>query len=969
MSQPPHRIRRLILELHLPSQELAWSVQSDLARLQGERLGPIIERCCEEVNDPDRLQRIESLEVNLGTLRLESLEQDLIEQLGPRLSEALARHLRAESAAPTLPGAPPDVAASLELVAFFAKTGKLPWWADASQPRAVDQELGRLLQHAAEPLAALLRGLAGEPRALRRLVTHGDVPRIGALFDALIAAVPSGLTIRAAEVERLHAVSPSFRMESPHYRHALWTAALQTASRSDPPTDPLSFWRTVILHTALELGQSYAALVTELWAAVDAKPADSGSPNRVGRPDTITNCLFILARELQTGRVAEQPHGEPAPVSSTAPNRGGDEAANRPRPPADSLSAEEPGRPPPLYTQPPHGAPSMEPESDPSPPLLSSGDERWPAKADPHAPEALRHFPQDSGQPLRRSAHPSKQDDSELSAERSPHRGTEDASLSDEPAQLAEPDSPTPAAQGAPGPLALPLRQAASSALPPGDSAKRDFIAQLRKTTRGGTGSTSPAVHSGPHEDTLPATADANGAEAARELERLIQARSPYDSGAFFPWIELLRHLLARGLLSPLVLQQSIAVLNRSGSGDSGSPAPDEAAAKPGEASAHPRAAQESVEPPGDAPPAQQSPTRRGPRAASAALEDQAQRSADLSRALSALLAVTTAPTEHVHSADPSMPEVGELWLALLRQFLIPGRIPGRAPAPRHDSSVEVEPEEAAEQAPALPRVPALTRPAPSLPASSLIQPPRESGSHRLAADTADSPQDRPQPRPHQPSRNELAPLRPTPAPREPGEVPAEKARVPTQAQPRRPSRGPLAQLRPNLAYSETDEVYVENAGLVILWPFLASFFARLALLDRKQFVDPAALHRAVGLLGYLALGEPTPQEYQLPLAKVLCGLDSTEAFEFGPPVTEDEAEECTGLLTAAVANAPILRDMSPEAFRGTFLLRKGVLGTANGAWLLRVERVSYDVVLDRFPWTTNWIKLPWMLSELCVEW
>jgi hypothetical protein len=45
------------------------------------------------------------------------------------------------------------------------------------------------------------------------------------------------------------------------------------------------------------------------------------------------------------------------------------------------------------------------------------------------------------------------------------------------------------------------------------------------------------------------------------------------------------------------------------------------------------------------------------------------------------------------------------------------------------------------------------------------------------------------------------------------------------------------------------------------------------------------------------------------------------------------------------------------------------MLGTRDGAWLLRVERESYDVVLDRFPWPLDWIKLPWMAVALRVEW
>lgn len=124
-----------------------------------------------------------------------------------------------------------------------------------------------------------------------------------------------------------------------------------------------------------------------------------------------------------------------------------------------------------------------------------------------------------------------------------------------------------------------------------------------------------------------------------------------------------------------------------------------------------------------------------------------------------------------------------------------------------------------------------------------------------------------------------------------------------------------------------------------------------------------------MGLLQYLVTEDPSPPEYLLPINKLLCGMAPDEVFEFGPPMVEVETEECTRLLQAAIAQAPILKDMSIPAFRGTFLLRQGILTTRDGAWLLRVERKTYDVVLDRSPWQLDWIKLPWMETALRVEW
>lgn len=174
---------------------------------------------------------------------------------------------------------------------------------------------------------------------------------------------------------------------------------------------------------------------------------------------------------------------------------------------------------------------------------------------------------------------------------------------------------------------------------------------------------------------------------------------------------------------------------------------------------------------------------------------------------------------------------------------------------------------------------------------------------------------------------------------------------------------------RADSVFSDADAIYVENAGLVILWPFLESFFGRLGLLEGKRFRDEAAAHRAAGLLQYVAGAEEPPPEYLLPLNKVLCGIALDEVFDFGAAITADEGEECTDLLAAVIQQAPILGEMSIPGFRGSFLLRKGQLGSRDGNWLLRVERETHDIVLDRFPWTVGVVKLPWMEALMQVEW
>lgn len=172
-----------------------------------------------------------------------------------------------------------------------------------------------------------------------------------------------------------------------------------------------------------------------------------------------------------------------------------------------------------------------------------------------------------------------------------------------------------------------------------------------------------------------------------------------------------------------------------------------------------------------------------------------------------------------------------------------------------------------------------------------------------------------------------------------------------------------------DLEFSEAGELFVENAGLVILWPFLTQFFEGLHLLENGRFTDDAAAHRAARLLQYLADGQTEAPEYLMALNKLLCGLPWDVVLDAGPALSEAEMEECEALLQAVVVNAPVLGNMQPDGLRGSFLLRKGVLRPVAGAWELRVEKATHDVVLERFPWSWSVVKLPWLEGVLLVEW
>ena len=160
--------------------------------------------------------------------------------------------------------------------------------------------------------------------------------------------------------------------------------------------------------------------------------------------------------------------------------------------------------------------------------------------------------------------------------------------------------------------------------------------------------------------------------------------------------------------------------------------------------------------------------------------------------------------------------------------------------------------------------------------------------------------------------------------------------------------------------------IYIDNAGLVLLHPFLPALFEELGLARDGELTQP---DRALAVLHFLATGQPQAREYALALPKLLCQLPLTANVEPAVVLHAAEQTEANTLLTAVIGHWGALRDTSPDGLRGAFLLRPGKLSERGGEWLLQVERQTADILLGDLPWGYSAIRLPWMAGILWVEW
>jgi hypothetical protein len=171
----------------------------------------------------------------------------------------------------------------------------------------------------------------------------------------------------------------------------------------------------------------------------------------------------------------------------------------------------------------------------------------------------------------------------------------------------------------------------------------------------------------------------------------------------------------------------------------------------------------------------------------------------------------------------------------------------------------------------------------------------------------------------------------------------------------------------------ETEEtIYVQNAGLVLLAPYIREYLFRMGVLneEKNQFVDLNKQERALHLLQFLADGHDTHEEFVLTLPKLICGYPLHSPVSLMQAnMTEEEIEIAEGMLTAVLERWEKMQSTSIGGLRGTFLIRDAALLQKKEEYVLQVERKGVDVLLEFIPWSFQVIRLPWMDKHLIVQW
>lgn len=165
------------------------------------------------------------------------------------------------------------------------------------------------------------------------------------------------------------------------------------------------------------------------------------------------------------------------------------------------------------------------------------------------------------------------------------------------------------------------------------------------------------------------------------------------------------------------------------------------------------------------------------------------------------------------------------------------------------------------------------------------------------------------------------------------------------------------------------EQIYIQNAGLILLHPFLPTFFTRTNLMHEGKFIDEHKQFRAPCLLQYAVTGSEKHAEHQMVLNKILSGIKAEEALPEISILSEQEKQVSNELLRVVIQQWEKMKNTSIEGFRTSFLQREGALTLTADAWVLKIEQRGYDILLQTLPWGMGMIKTSWMDKPLIVEW
>tara|TARA_B100001093_G_scaffold66104_1_gene56048 strand:- start:12710 stop:17437 length:4728 start_codon:yes stop_codon:yes gene_type:complete len=176
--------------------------------------------------------------------------------------------------------------------------------------------------------------------------------------------------------------------------------------------------------------------------------------------------------------------------------------------------------------------------------------------------------------------------------------------------------------------------------------------------------------------------------------------------------------------------------------------------------------------------------------------------------------------------------------------------------------------------------------------------------------------------------------------------------------------------VRKTISSSEDiDSLFLNNAGLILLWPYMYMLCEKLGFLKNKEFINETFRQKAILLTQYIVQGNLEFHEEELILNKIIFGVEIDYLVDCSIELLEHEIEICKSLLKSVLLNWKKMENTSIQTFRDSFLIREGLLSNDKENYVLHVDKNPYDVLLSTLPWSITSVQTLFMKNKIIVNW
>jgi len=163
------------------------------------------------------------------------------------------------------------------------------------------------------------------------------------------------------------------------------------------------------------------------------------------------------------------------------------------------------------------------------------------------------------------------------------------------------------------------------------------------------------------------------------------------------------------------------------------------------------------------------------------------------------------------------------------------------------------------------------------------------------------------------------------------------------------------------------EDQYIQNAGLILIHPFLKTLFQHCDLFDSKnnRLLNPEL---CAHLLHYIATGKTNAPEYDMAFEKFLCNIPLHQTINRHIKLTRKHKAEAKNVIESVQHNWSAMKKSSVALLQNEFFQRPGKLVIEHD-YTLTVERKTQDILLEKIGWGIGFVKLPWQDQFIFINW